>query len=85
MLVYVRFPADSTADPAQIEEAALGAIGRAGTVIGAASNSVDIELSDEEPRAALQALAAALRRIGMSASTVIDLPQSGQRFSIFDF
>jgi hypothetical protein len=85
VLVYVRFASDSGIDAAQIEEAALGAIGRAGMVIGASANSVDIELSDDEPRAALQALAASLRRIGMPSSTVLDLPQSGQRFSIFDF
>jgi len=86
MLVYVRFPADAQIEPADVEEAALGAIGRAGTVLGASNNSVDLELDDSgDTRLLLQALAASLRRVGLSAATVIDLPQSGQRFSIFDF
>lgn len=86
MLIYVRFPQDSGAEPAAVEEAALGAIGRAGTVLGASDVSVDLEVDDDvDIRALLAALAAALRRVGLSPATSLDLPQSGQRFSIYDF
>ena len=86
MIIYVRFSSTASLDPAEVEEAALGALGRAGTVLGASKTSVDLEIGDDvEARTLLQALAAALRRVGLPPSTVIDLPESGQRFGIFDF
>ncbi len=86
MLVYVRLPGDQGVDPAAVEEAALGAIGRSGAVLGASTDSVDLELADDvDPRVLLPVLAAALRRAGLPAATVIDLPESGQRFNITDF
>ncbi len=86
MLIYVRFQRDSVAEPAAIEEAALGAIGRAGTVLGASDESVDLEIEDDaDVRALLAVLAAALRRVGLTPATLLELPESGQRFSIYDF
>jgi hypothetical protein len=84
MLVFVRFPPDSGVELAEIEDAALGAVGHAGAVLGASSTSLDLEISDDAVEL-LAALAADLRGLGMPPSTVIDLPRSGQRFSIYDF
>ena len=86
MLVFVRFSADSGVEAATVEEAVQGCVGRSGSVIGASTTSVDIEITDaNEVRTILQSLAAALRAIGMPPSTQLDIPSSGQRFGILDF
>ncbi len=86
MLVFVRFGEDTSVEVSTIEEAVQGCVGRGGSVIGASASSIDIEISQAtEVRPILQALAAALRELGMPASTQLDIPSSGQRFGILDF
>lgn len=86
MLVFVRFARGGTVDTPAIEEAVQGAVGRGGSVIGASPSSIDIEIHDEaQMQAILEVLAAALRELGMPASTQLDIPSSGQRFGILDF
>lgn len=86
MLVFVRFPSDTATEPGDIESAVLGSIGRDGSVIGASATSVDVELHDSDGAAeAVRSIAAALRAAGLPPATYLDLPGSGQRFSIYDF
>jgi hypothetical protein len=84
MLVYVRFDADTPVDAATIEDAVQACVGRGGSVIGASATSVDVEITTEV-RPILESLAAALRDLGMPATTYLDIPASGQRFGILDF
>ena len=86
MLIFVRFSPDAGVDPLTIEEAVQGAVGRSGSVIGASSTAIDVELRDESERlACMQRLAAALRELGLPATTELDVPSAGQRFGILDF
>ena len=55
-------------------------------MIGASSTAIDVELRDESERlACMQRLAAALRELGLPATTELDVPSAGQRFGILDF
>ena len=86
MLVFVRFAVDDALATPIVEEAVQGSVGRGGSVIGASATSIDVEIHDEtQIRPILQALAAALRELGLPSATQLDIPSTGQRFGILDF
>ncbi len=86
MMIFVRFSADDALATPIVEEAVQGSVGRGGSVIGASATSIDVEIHDEtQIRPILQALAAALRELGLPPTTQLDIPSTGQRFGILDF
>ena len=84
MIVFVRFSSEISVDAATIEEAVQGVVGRDGSVIGASDTSIDVEVTSSM-RPMLEALAAALRDLGLPPTTELDIPAAGQRYSILDF
>jgi len=86
VIVLVRFPAEMGVEVAAVEEAVQSCVGRAGSVIGASSTSIDVEVTDlAHARSLMESLAAELRAMDLPAATYFDIPSSGQRFGINDF
>ncbi|MYB44152.1 MAG: hypothetical protein F4X18_07660 [Acidimicrobiia bacterium] len=84
MIFFVRFPPHADLSAEAIEEIVQSCLGRSGSVIGASEGAIDVELSDENPAAALAVLAAELRAAGVPSSTIIDIPSRGLRLGIHE-
>jgi len=84
VIFFVRFPPHADLSAEAIEEIVQSCLGRSGSVIGASEGAIDVELSDENPAAALAVLAAELRAAGVPSSTIIDIPSRGLRLGIHE-
>ena len=84
MIFFVRFPPDCDVAPDAIEEITQSVLGRAGSVIGASEDAIDVELSDGEPAAIFPLLAAELRAAGLPPDTVLAIPSRGLRLGIYE-